>query len=80
MWVLLAVAVVVVGFALRLNAMLVVTVAGIVAGLIGGLSPVEILEAFGTGFAATGRSPSSSSSCRSSAWSSATACSTRPAG
>ncbi|NHN56336.1 DUF969 domain-containing protein [Calidifontibacter sp. DB0510] len=51
MWVLLAVAVVVVGFALRLNAMLVVTVAGIVAGLIARLSPREIVEAFGTGFA-----------------------------
>lgn len=51
MWVLLAVAVVVIGFALKLNAMLVVTVAGIVAGLIAGLSPVKIVEAFGTGFA-----------------------------
>lgn len=51
MWVLLAVAVVVVGFALRLNAMLVVTVAGILAGLIGGLSPREIVDTFGTGFA-----------------------------
>src|ERR671926_127100 len=34
MWVLLAVAIVVVGFALRLNAMLVVAVSGIAAGLI----------------------------------------------
>ncbi|MGW1346565.1 DUF969 domain-containing protein [Kribbella sp. NPDC002412] len=51
MWVLLAIAVVVVGFALRLNSMLVVTAAGIVAGLIGGLSPVKILNAFGDGFA-----------------------------
>ncbi|MDX6300333.1 MAG: hypothetical protein QOF53_1547 [Nocardioidaceae bacterium] len=51
MWVLLAVAVVVVGFALRLNSMLVVTVAGITAGLIAGLSPVAIIRAFGTGFA-----------------------------
>jgi uncharacterized membrane protein len=51
MWVLLAVAVVVVGFALRLNSMLVVTVAGITAGLIAGLSPVAIVRAFGTGFA-----------------------------
>jgi len=51
MWVLTAVAVVVVGFALGINAMLVVTVAGIVAGLIGHLSPVQILDAFGTGFA-----------------------------
>jgi uncharacterized membrane protein len=51
MWVLLAVAVVVIGFALRINSMLVVTAAGIVAGLIAGLSPVKIVEAFGTGFA-----------------------------
>lgn len=51
MWVLLAVLVVVVGFALRLNSMLVVTVAGITAGLIGGISPIKIIEAFGTGFA-----------------------------
>jgi uncharacterized membrane protein len=51
MWVLLAVAVVVVGFALRINSMLVVTAAGIVAGLIAGLSPVKIVDAFGSGFA-----------------------------
>ncbi|WP_265445948.1 DUF969 domain-containing protein [Flexivirga meconopsidis] len=51
MWVLLAVGVVVVGFALRLNSMLVVTVAGIVAGLIGGLDVKQIVESFGTGFA-----------------------------
>lgn len=51
MWVLLAVAVVVIGFALKLNSMLVVTVAGIVAGLIAGLSPAKIVEAFGSGFA-----------------------------
>ena len=51
MWVLLAVAVVVIGFALKINSMLVVAVAGIVAGLIAHLSPMKILEAFGTGFA-----------------------------
>jgi uncharacterized membrane protein len=51
MLVLLGVLVVVVGFALRLNPMLVVTVAGVVTGLLGGLSPKEILDAFGTGFA-----------------------------
>jgi uncharacterized membrane protein len=49
--VLLGVLVVVVGFALRLNAMLVVTVAGLVTGFLGGLSLKEILDAFGTGFA-----------------------------
>ena len=51
MWVLLAVAVVVIGFALKINSMLVVAVAGIVAGLIAHLSPLKIVEAFGTGFA-----------------------------
>src|SRR5919112_5106988 len=50
-WVLLAVLVVVAGFALRINAMLVVTVAGIVAAAIAGLSPLEVLNAFGEGFA-----------------------------
>jgi uncharacterized membrane protein len=53
MWVLLAVAVVVIGFALRINSMLVVTVAGIAAGLIAGMNPVKIIEAFGTGFASS---------------------------
>jgi len=51
MLVLLGVAVVVLGFALRLNPMLVVTVAGLVTGLLGGMSPKAILDAFGTGFA-----------------------------
>lgn len=53
MWVLLAVAIVVIGFALRLNAMLVVAVAGIAAGLIAGMSPVKLIETFGTGFASS---------------------------
>lgn len=51
MWVLIAVAIVVVGFALRLNSMLVVTISGIAAGLIAGLTPLAILNAFGNGFA-----------------------------
>lgn len=51
MWVLIAVAIVVIGFALRLNSMLVVAIAGIAAGLIAGISPYKIVEAFGTGFA-----------------------------
>jgi uncharacterized membrane protein len=51
MWVLLAVAVVVVGFALRINSMLVVTVSGITAGAIAGLNPLKIIEEFGNGFA-----------------------------
>jgi len=49
--VLLGVLVVVIGFALRLNPLLVVTVAGIVTALLGGLTPLTILNAFGTGFA-----------------------------
>ncbi|WP_116115316.1 DUF969 domain-containing protein [Austwickia chelonae] len=53
MWVLLAVVVVVVGFALRINSLLVVTVAGIVAGLLGRLSPMQILDTFGQGFASS---------------------------
>lgn len=53
MLVLLGVLVVVVGFALRLNAMLVVTVAGIVTGFLGHMSPLQILNAFGTGFASS---------------------------
>jgi uncharacterized membrane protein len=51
--VLLGVLVVVVGFALRFNPLLVVTVAGITSALLGGLSPLHVLEAFGTGFAAS---------------------------
>ncbi|SNV25621.1 Protein of uncharacterised function (DUF969) [Dermatophilus congolensis] len=51
MWVLVAVVVVVVGFALRVNSMLVVTAAGVVAGVVAGMSPVRIVEAFGSGFA-----------------------------
>jgi uncharacterized membrane protein len=51
MLVLIGVLLVVVGFALRLNPLVVVTVAGIVTGLLGGLNPLEIMNAFGTGFA-----------------------------
>jgi len=51
MLVLLGVLVVVIGFALRRNPLLVVTVAGVVTGLLGGMSPLAILDAFGTGFA-----------------------------
>ncbi|HTH46747.1 MAG TPA: DUF969 family protein, partial [Candidatus Limnocylindria bacterium] len=51
MLVLIGVALVVVGFALRLNPLVVVTAAGIVTGLIAGMNPVKILDEFGTGFA-----------------------------
>jgi uncharacterized membrane protein len=50
---LLGVLVVIVGFATKRNPLLVVGVAGIVTGLLGGLSPREVLAAFGTGFAAS---------------------------
>ncbi len=53
MLVLIGVLLVVIGFALRLNPLVVVTVSGIVTGLLGKLSPVAILNAFGTGFASS---------------------------
>lgn len=51
MWVLIGVLLVIVGFALRINPLLVVTVSGIVTALIGGLNPMDILNIFGEGFA-----------------------------
>jgi uncharacterized membrane protein len=51
--VLLGVLVVVLGFATRRNPLLVVGAAGIVTGLLGGLSPQRVLAAFGTGFASS---------------------------
>ena len=47
---LIGVLVVVVGFALRLNPLLVVTIAGIATGLAGGLGLREVVEAFGRSF------------------------------
>jgi uncharacterized membrane protein len=47
---LLGVAVVVLGFAARFNPLLVVVVAALVTGLAAGLSPVEVLSAFGKAF------------------------------
>ena len=47
---LVGILVVVVGFALRLNALLVVTVAGLVTGLAGGLGLVDVVSAFGKAF------------------------------
>jgi uncharacterized membrane protein len=46
----LGVLLVVIGFALRFNPLIVVTVAGIAAALLAGINPVTILESFGTGF------------------------------
>ncbi|MGW1373671.1 DUF969 domain-containing protein [Streptomyces sp. NPDC002446] len=51
MIVLLGVLVVVIGFATKRNPLLVVGVAGIATGLLGGLSPAKVLAAFGEGFA-----------------------------
>jgi uncharacterized membrane protein len=50
MLILLGVAVVIVGFALRLNALLVVITAALVTGLLAGLSAVDVLSAFGKAF------------------------------
>jgi uncharacterized membrane protein len=47
MWTLLGIAVVVAGFALRVNPLLVIAVAAGVTGTAAGLSPVKIIEAFG---------------------------------
>ncbi|MGP4004269.1 5-oxoproline transporter, DUF969 family subunit [Streptomyces sp. 8N706] len=53
MIVLLGVLVVILGFATRRNPLPVVGVAGIVTGLLGKLSPREVLAAFGDGFASS---------------------------
>jgi uncharacterized membrane protein len=49
-WPLAGIAVVVLGFALRLNAVLVVVAAAVVTGLAAGMAPLELLAAIGTGF------------------------------
>ena len=48
--VLAGILIVVIGFALRLNPMLVVTVAAIVTGLIAGMDPIEVISTFGKAF------------------------------
>ncbi|MBV6700385.1 DUF969 domain-containing protein [Kitasatospora aureofaciens] len=53
MIVLVGILVVVAGFATRRNPLLVVGAAGILTGLLGGLSPMKVLEVFGTGFASS---------------------------
>jgi uncharacterized membrane protein len=50
MWTLLGIAVVVVGFAVRLNPLIVIALAAAVTGVAGGLDPVAILRAFGKAF------------------------------
>jgi uncharacterized membrane protein len=49
-WVLLGILIVVVGFALRLNPMLVVTAAAIATGLIAGMDLTEVISTFGKAF------------------------------
>ena len=49
-WPLLGIGLVVAGFAFRLNPMLVVTVAAIVTGLLGGMGLVEVISTFGKAF------------------------------
>jgi uncharacterized membrane protein len=50
MWVLLGVAAVAAGFALRVNPLLVVAIAAGTTGIAAGLSPIQVLEAFGKAF------------------------------
>ena len=47
---LLGIRIVIAGFALKLNPMLVVTVAAIATGLIAGMDPVEVISTFGKAF------------------------------
>jgi uncharacterized membrane protein len=49
-WTLAGIAVIVAGFLARLNPLLVVTVAALVTGIIGGKAPVEVVAAFGKAF------------------------------
>ena len=49
-WPLLGIARVVIGFALKFNPMLVVTVAAIVTGLLGGMDVVDVISTFGKAF------------------------------
>jgi len=49
-WPLLGIALVVIGFALKLNPMLVVTAAAIVTGLLGGMDLIEVVSTFGKAF------------------------------
>lgn len=48
--VLIGVLVVIVGFALKMNPLLVVTIAAFATGLLGGLGPIEVIEAYGAAF------------------------------
>lgn len=50
MWVLIGIAVLVTGFLIRLNPLLVIATAALATGLAAGMGPVEILSAFGKAF------------------------------
>ncbi|MGQ0741004.1 MAG: DUF969 domain-containing protein [Alphaproteobacteria bacterium] len=50
MWTLLGIGVVVLGFALRQNPMLVIMSAALITGLFGGIDPIALLSAFGKAF------------------------------
>src|SRR5882724_8216842 len=47
---LIGIVIVVIGFVLRINPLLVVTVAGLATGIAGGLGPLEVVAAFGKAF------------------------------
>jgi uncharacterized membrane protein len=47
---LIGIAIVVVGFVLRINPLLVVTIAGLATGIVSGLGPLEVVAAFGKAF------------------------------
>lgn len=49
-WPLVGIALVVIGFALKMNPMLVVASSGIITGLIAGMDPVEVISTFGKAF------------------------------
>ncbi|WP_340622217.1 DUF969 domain-containing protein [Xenorhabdus siamensis] len=49
-WPLIGIAVIIVGFILRLNPVLIVTIAGLVTGLAAGMPILDILEKLGSGF------------------------------
>jgi uncharacterized membrane protein len=51
--VLLGILVVVAGFAAKRNPVLIVGVAGVLTAFLGGLTPMKVLDAFGTGFASS---------------------------
>lgn len=57
LWPLIGVAVIVVGFVLRFNPMLIVAAAAVATGIAAGFTPVHILAAIGTGFVKTRNIP-----------------------